>query len=165
MGEVDKRLREMGLALPEPPAPLAQYVPAKLVGDMVYCSGQLPMAEGGLRCTGQVGAGVALEEGRECARLCALNCLAAVKGVVGDLGRVAEVVQVRGFVNSAPGFDMQPEVVNGASELLVELFGDAGRHVRSAVGTNSLPRNAPVELEMVVRVAVSTGDARGKRGC
>ena len=152
MGLIERKLRELGLELPPAPKPLAQYVPAKRVANMILTSGQVPMRDGAPLCTGQVGGDVSLEQGRDCARLCALNALAAVKGLVGDLDAVAEVVQLRGFVNSAPGFGDQPEVLNAASELMVALFGEAGRHVRSAVGTNTLPRNLPVELEMVVRL-------------
>ena len=152
MDAVEARLKELGLELPPTPRPLAEYVPAKLVGDLVFVSGQGPVKEGKVAYAGKVGADLALEEGYECARLCALNCLAAVKGVVGSLERVEEVVQLRGFVNSAPGFDRQPEVLNGASELMVKLFGEKGRHARAALGTCSLPRNIAVELEMVVRV-------------
>ena len=152
MDAVEARLKELGLELPPTPRPLAEYVPAKLVGDLVFVSGQGPVKDGKVAYAGKVGADLALEEGYECARLCALNCLAAVKGVVGSLERVEEVVQLRGFVNSAPGFDRQPEVLNGASELMVKLFGEKGRHARAALGTCSLPRNIAVELEMVVRV-------------
>lgn len=152
MDAVEARLKELGLELPPTPRPLAEYVPAKLVGDLVFVSGQGPVKEGKVAYAGKVGADLALEEGYDCARLCALNCLAAVKGVVGSLERVEEVVQLRGFVNSAPGFDRQPEVLNGASELMVKLFGEKGRHARAALGTCSLPRNIAVELEMVVRV-------------
>jgi len=152
MDAVEARLKELGLELPPTPRPLAEYVPAKLVGDLVFVSGQGPVKDGKVAYAGKVGADLALEEGYDCARLCALNCLAAVKGVVGSLERVEEVVQLRGFVNSAPGFDRQPEVLNGASELMVKLFGEKGRHARAALGTCSLPRNIAVELEMVVRV-------------
>jgi enamine deaminase RidA (YjgF/YER057c/UK114 family) len=152
VGEIEAKLNRMGLALPAAQAPLAKYVPAKLVGDLVYCSGQVPIQGGALLHTGKLGAGVTVEEGYQCARLCALNALAAIKAAAGDLDRVAEVVQVRGYVNSAPEFAQQPEVVNGASELVVEVFGEAGRHTRVAVGAAALPRNAPVEVDMVVRV-------------
>ena len=152
MDEIESRLAELGMELPAAPSPLAQYVPAKAAGDLVFTSGQVPVKDGKLIHTGQVGADLTVEQGAECARLCALNCLAAVKSIVGSLDRVDDVVQLRGFVNSAPGFDRQPEVVNGASELVVQLFGEKGRHARSAVGTSALPRNVPVELEMIVRV-------------
>jgi len=152
VGQVEKRLEEMDLTLPEVAPPLAQYVPAKLVGDLVYCSGQLPVRDGAVIYKGHLGADLMLEEGVECARLCALNCLAAARSVIGDLDRVAEVVRVCGFVSSAPGFVTPHDVLNGASDLLVEVFGEAGRHVRAAVGVAALPANAPVEVEMILRV-------------
>jgi enamine deaminase RidA (YjgF/YER057c/UK114 family) len=152
MASIEDKLKELGLELPAAPKPLAQYVPAKRLANFVLTSGQVPMRDGVPLCTGQVGGEVSLEQGRECALLCALNALAAIKGLVGDLDAVAEVVQLRGFVNSAPGFGNQPEVLNAASELMVALFGEAGRHVRAAVGTNALPRNLPVELEVIVRL-------------
>ncbi len=152
MGEMERKLAEMGLALPAVAAPLAAYVPARRVGDRVYCSGQIPMKDGALLRTGRLGADVTIEEGRECARQCALNALAAVGAAAGGLDHVAEVVQVRGYVSCTPDFGQQPEVINGASDLLVELFGETGRHARAAVGVAALPRNAPVEVEMVVRV-------------
>ena len=152
MGKAEEKLKAMGLELPATLAPLAKYVPAKVVGNLVYCSGQLPMKGGALLHTGKVGAEVTVQQGYQCARLCALNALAAIRSAAGSLDRVAEVVQVHGYVSSAPDFDRQPEVVNGASEFLVEVFGDAGRHTRVAVGVAALPRNAPVEVDMVVRV-------------
>lgn len=152
MGSVEDRLHKLGLKLPDAPQPLAQYVPAKRVGDMVVTSGQVPGKAGEFLYLGTVGENVSTDEARACARQCALNALAAVKAVVGDLDSVAEVVSVRGFVASAQGFYEQPEVLNGASELMVQLFGEAGRHVRSAVGVNVLPRNVPVELELTVRI-------------
>lgn len=150
---IEERRRELGLELPEVPTPVAEYVPAKRVGDLVYVSGQGPIRAGRPVYVGQVGAEVSLEEGYQAAQLCALNCLAAVKALVGSLDRVEEIVQVRGFVNSAPDFHDQPKVVNGTSELLVKLFGDRGRHARAALGTSNLPSNIPVEIEMIVRVS------------
>lgn len=152
MSEVQDKLTAMGLELPPEPEPLARYVPAKRVGDMVYVSGQVPVRDGEFVHVGAVGSDLTVEQAQECARVCVLNALAAVKSVIGDLDGVAEIVQVRGFVNSAPGFGEQPEVLNAASELLVDLFGENGRHARAAVGTSALPRNLPVELEMIVRV-------------
>jgi enamine deaminase RidA (YjgF/YER057c/UK114 family) len=152
MGKVEQKLKELGLELPAVPAPLAQYVPAMKAGELLFVSGQVPLTEGRFLHTGKVGAEVTLEQARDCARLCALNCLAAAGTVIGDLDRIRQVVHVRGFVNCLPDFDRQPEVINGASELLVQVFGEAGRHARAAVGTSSLPRNAPVEIEMVLRV-------------
>ncbi|MHC4481650.1 MAG: RidA family protein [Planctomycetota bacterium] len=152
MGAIESRLAELGLALPAEVKALAQYVPARQVGELVFVSGQTPMRDGRFIHLGKVGVELTEEQGRECALQCALNGLAAVRDLVGTLDRVAEVVQLRGFVNSAPEFGRQPEVINAASELMVELFGESGRHARAAVGTCSLPRNIPVELEMLVRV-------------
>ncbi|MER8155183.1 RidA family protein [Streptomyces sp. NPDC094472] len=152
-GTVEDRLAGLGLTLPEVAAPLASYVPALRTGPYVYTSGQLPLVEGKLGVTGKVGAEVTPEEAKELARTCALNALAAVKSVVGDLDRVVRVVKVVGFVASAPDFTGQPGVVNGASELLGEALGDAGVHARSAVGVAVLPLDAPVEVEIQVEVA------------
>jgi enamine deaminase RidA (YjgF/YER057c/UK114 family) len=146
------RLAELGLTLPPVPVPVAAYVPAVRTGDLVFTSGQLPTVAGALTATGLVGAGVTAEQAKEMARTCALNALAAIDGVVG-LDNVVRVVKVVGFVASAPGFTGQPGVVNGASELIGAVFGEAGRHARSAVGVAILPLDAPVEVEMVVEVA------------
>ena len=145
------RLTELGIELPEVVAPLAAYVPAVRTGNLVYTSGQLPMQSGALPHTGKVGAQVRPEEGHALARICALNALAAVDALVG-LDAVARVVKVVGFVASAPNFNGQPAVVNGASELLGEVFGDAGKHARSAVGVSELPLDAPVEVELIVEL-------------
>ncbi|MGY1452270.1 RidA family protein [Streptomyces sp. SS8] len=152
-GSVESRLAELGLTLPEVVAPLASYVPAVLSGSYVYTAGQLPMVDGALPVTGKVGAEVTPEEARDLARICALNALAAVKSVAGDLDRIARVVKVVGFVASAPDFTGQPGVVNGASELLGEVLGDKGVHARSAVGVAVLPVDAPVEVEIQVELA------------
>ena len=149
----EQRLAELGLAVPEVAAPVAAYVPAVRSGNQVFTSGQLPMREGTLLTTGKVGAEVSVEEAVECARQCALNAIAAVRAEVGDLSRVARVVKVVAFVASVPGFTGQPGVANGASELLGSVFGDAGRHARSAVGVPVLPLDAPVEVEMTVEVS------------
>ena len=145
------RLRRLGVALPEVVAPLASYVPAVRTGNLVYTAGQLPMEAGRLAGTGKVGAEVSPEEGKAMARICALNALAAVNSLVG-IDAVTRVVKVVGFVASAPGFNGQPSVVNGASDLLVEVFGDNGAHARSAVGVSELPLDAPVEVELIVEV-------------
>ncbi len=149
---VEDKLKELGLALPEAPKPVAAYIPAKRVGDLVFISGQIPLKDGKIAYQGKVGAERTQQEGYEAARLCALNALAAVKALVGSLDAVEEIVQVRGYVNCTPDFGNHPEVINGASELLVELFGERGQHARAAVGVSGLPRDATVELEMVVRV-------------
>ncbi|MET8577816.1 RidA family protein [Streptomyces sp. NPDC005012] len=152
MSSVEARLAELGVTLPEVAAPLAAYQPAVRSGAYVYTSGQLPMIEGKLQVTGKVGAEVTPEEAKELARVCALNALAAVRSVAGDLDRVARVVKVVGFVASAPDFTGQPAVINGASELLGEVFGDKGVHARSAVGVAVLPLDAPVEVELQVEL-------------
>lgn len=146
------RLDQLGITLPEVVTPLAAYVPAVRTGNLVYTSGQLPMQAGKLATTGKVGAEVTPEDARAMARVCALNALAAVHALVG-IDAVARVVKVVGFVASAAGFNGQPGVVNGASELLAEVFGDSGAHARSAVGVSELPLDAPVEVELIVEVA------------
>lgn len=142
----------MGLVLPPVAAPIAAYVPAVRSGSLVFTSGQLPTVGGELVAAGLLGADVSLEQGVECARICALNALAAVRDLVGELSAVRRVVKVAGFVASADGFFEQPQVLNGASVLFGEVFGDAGKHARSAVGVGALPRNAPVEVELIVEV-------------
>jgi enamine deaminase RidA (YjgF/YER057c/UK114 family) len=149
----EERLAALGLSVPSPAAPVAAYVPAVRSGSLVWTSGQLPMVDGKLAATGKVGADVTPERARELAQICALNAIAAVKGEIGDLGRVTRVVKVVGFVASVPSFTGQPGVVNGASELIGEVFGAFGVHARSAVGVAVLPLDAPVEVEMVVEFA------------
>ncbi len=145
------RLGELGVVLPQVAAPLASYIPAVRAGNLVYTAGQLPLVAGKLARTGKVGAEVSAEEGKAMARVCALNALAAVDALVG-IDAVRQVVKVVGFVASAPGFNGQPSVVNGASDLLAEVFGDEGVHARSAVGVSELPMDAPVEVELIVEV-------------
>jgi enamine deaminase RidA (YjgF/YER057c/UK114 family) len=149
----EERLTELGLSLPVESAPLAAYVPAVRSGNLVFTSGQLPRLGGELQASGKVGAEVDAARAKELAATCALNALAAVKAEIGDLGKVRRVVKVVGFVASAPDFTGQPGVINGASELLGEVFGDAGVHARSAVGVAVLPLDSPVEVEIVVEVA------------
>lgn len=149
---VNERLSEMGLVLPEVAVPLASYIPAQRSGSYVYTSGQLPLVAGELIATGKVGAEVDEATAVECARTCALNALAAVASVVGDLDRIVQVVKVVGFVASDPSFTAQPAVINGASDLLGAVLGDAGTHARSAVGVAVLPKDAPVEVELIVEV-------------
>jgi enamine deaminase RidA (YjgF/YER057c/UK114 family) len=145
------RLKELGIELPGVAKPLASYVPAVRSGDLVYTSGQLPMQAGKLAATGKLGDDVTPEQGKALARICALNALAAVDSLVG-IDAVTQVVKVVGFVASAAGFNGQPDVVNGASHLLAEVFGDHGSHARSAVGVAELPLDSPVEVELVVEV-------------
>jgi enamine deaminase RidA (YjgF/YER057c/UK114 family) len=146
-----RKLDQLGLELPTVVPPVANYVPAVRTGAFVYTSGQLPMVDGALAATGKVGAEVTAEQAADLARTCALNALAAVDGLVG-IDSVVKVVKVVGFVASAPGFSGQPGVLNGASDVLGEIFGDVGVHARSAVGVSELPLNAPVEVELVVEV-------------
>lgn len=150
--QVEARLAAIGLALPEVAAPVAAYIPAVRSGNLVFTSGQLPFVDGKLPRTGKVGAELTVDEAAELARTCAVNAIAAAKTVIGDLDRVVRVVKVLGFVASAPDFTAQPQVVNGASNLLKEAFGESGAHARSAVGVAVLPLDAPVEVEMVVEV-------------
>jgi enamine deaminase RidA (YjgF/YER057c/UK114 family) len=147
-----ERLAELGITLPPVAGPLAAYVPAVRFGDLVFTSGQLPSVAGQLMAVGKVGAEVSAEDGAACARTAVLNALAAVADEAGDIDAIARIVKVVIFVASGPGFTGQPQVGNGASELLQEVFGDAGRHARSAVGVASLPLDAPVEVELVVAV-------------
>ena len=152
MGAVEERLFALGLTVPEVVPPVAAYVPAVRSGSYVYTSGQLPMQSGALLATGKVGAEVDAERANELAAVCALNAIAALKSVIGDLDRVVRIVKVVGFVASDPSFTGQPGVMNGASELLGAAFGDAGVHARSAVGVAVLPLDAPVEVELVAEV-------------
>ena len=153
MSTPEDKIRELGLEIPDVVAPLASYVPTARSGAYVYTSGQLPIAKGELGATGKVGAEVDPERAAELAKVCALNAIAAVRAEIGELSKVKRIVKVVGFVASAPDFYGQPQVINGASDLLGEVFGDAGRHARSAVGVAVLPLNAPVEVEIVVAVS------------
>lgn len=152
MATPEERLMELGLSVPDVPKPVAAYVPAVRSGSYVYTSGQLPTRDGKLLRTGKVGDAVTVEQAVECAQQCALNAIAAVRSMVGDLSDVVRVVKVVVFVASAPDFTGQPGVANGASKLIGTVFGDAGQHARSAVGAAALPLDAPVEVEMVVEV-------------
>jgi enamine deaminase RidA (YjgF/YER057c/UK114 family) len=152
MTSPEERIALLGLQLPGVAAPLASYVPTARAGSLVYTAGQLPIVEGELVETGRVGSEVTPERAAELARICALNAIAAVKAEVGELSRVTRIVKVVGFVASSADFYGQPQVVNGASDLLGEVFGEAGRHARSAVGVAVLPRNAPVEVELIAEI-------------
>jgi enamine deaminase RidA (YjgF/YER057c/UK114 family) len=149
----ERRLKELGIELPLPPKPLATYVPAVRAGDLLFLSGVLPMREGQLAFTGKLGRELTVEQGAESARLAILNALAIAKQDLGTLDRITRIVKVVGHVASAEGFVQQPQVLNGASDLLVEIFGEAGRHVRVAVGAAELPRGAPVEIELILSVS------------
>jgi enamine deaminase RidA (YjgF/YER057c/UK114 family) len=152
MGKVESKLNELNLSLPEAPKPVAAYIPAKQSGNLVFTAGQLPMVNGELISKGLLGQDVEIDEANKAARICTLNALAAIKGVVGDLDRVKQIVRVVGYVASVPIFTQQPAVVNGASELLLEIFGENGKHARSAVGIAVLPLNASVEIELTVEI-------------
>ena len=152
MPNVEQKLTQLGLVLPETPKPVAAYIPAKQAGNLIFTAGQLPMVNGELISKGLLGQDVEIEEANKAARICTLNALAAIKGVVGDLDRIKQIVRVVGYVASVPTFTQQPAVVNGASELLLEIFGESGKHARSAVGMAVLPLNASVEIELIVEV-------------
>ncbi|MCU1507412.1 MAG: hypothetical protein QOG18_2278 [Microbacteriaceae bacterium] len=153
MSKLDDRLAELGVEIPDVVKPVAAYIPAVVTGNLVYTSGQLPMASGTLLATGKVGAGVSAETARDLARVCALNALAAAKSAIGSLDRVTRVVKVVGFVASDPSFTGQPGVINGASDLLKQIFDEAGVHARSAVGVAVLPLDSPVEVELILEFA------------
>jgi enamine deaminase RidA (YjgF/YER057c/UK114 family) len=152
LGRIEGNLANLGLVLPAISKPVAAYVPAKQSGKLVFTAGQLPMVNGELISKGLLGQDIEIEDANKAARICTLNALAAIKGVIGDLDRIKQVVRVVGYVASVPTFTQQPAVVNGASELLIEIFGDSGKHARSAVGMAVLPMNASVEIELTVEV-------------
>ena len=152
MSTPEQRLADLGIDLPHPAAPLAAYVPAVRTGDLVYVSGQLPLLDGKPVAVGRLGGDVGLEEGQAAAQRCAINVIAVLKAELGDLGRVARVVKLTGFVASEPDFTEQAKVVNGASDLFAEVFGDRGTHARAAIGTAALPLGVPVEVEAIVEV-------------
>lgn len=153
MGHIDARLKELGIVIPEVATPVASYVPAQVTGNLLYTAGQLPFFDGALIATGKVGGEVSPTDAIELARVCTLNALAAAQSVLGSLDRVKQVVKVNGFVASTPDFIGQPGVLNGASELLGEIFGDIGKHARAAVGVAVLPLDAPVEVELILEFA------------
>ena len=152
MTTVESRILQLGLTLPATPIPLASYIPAKKTGNLVFTAGQLPMLKGDLILKGLLGRDVEIEAAKNAAKICTLNALAAIKGVIEDLDRIKQVVRVVGYVASVPTFTEQPAIVNGASELLLEIFGEKGKHARSAVGMAVLPLNASVEIELTVEV-------------
>jgi enamine deaminase RidA (YjgF/YER057c/UK114 family) len=152
MGHFETKIIGLNLILPDAPKPVAAYIPAKQTGNLVFTAGQLPMVNGELISKGLLGQDVEIDEANKAARICTLNALAAIKGVIGDLDRVKQVVRVVGYVASVSTFTQQPAVVNGASELLLEIFGENGKHARSAVGMAVLPLNASVEIELTVEV-------------
>lgn len=149
---IEEKLKQMGIEIPEAAKPLAAYIPALKVGNLIMTSGQVPVSEGTIKFQGKVGKDLTEEKGQEAAKLCAINCLSAVKSLIGNLDNVKKIVKLTAFVNSAEGFIAQPKVANGASEFIVEVLGDVGKHVRSAVGVSELPLNSAVEIEMIVEV-------------
>jgi enamine deaminase RidA (YjgF/YER057c/UK114 family) len=151
-GEIEARLEKLGLTLPSAPNPVANYVPFLIAGELLFISGQVSKAGDGSMVTGQLGDSVALETGQHAARLSALNLLAQAKAALGSLDRIEQVMRLTGFVSCAPSFGDHPKVINGASDLLVEVLGDKGRHTRSAVGVASLPMNAAVEIDAILKV-------------
>ena len=149
---IEEKIKELGLFLPEAPKPLAAYIPAIVTGKLVMTAGQVPIISGEMKYKGKVGVDVTLDEAKKAAELCALNCLSVIKGVIGDLNKIERIIKLAVFVNSADNFVGQPSVANGASELMEKLFGENGKHVRSAVGVNELPRDAAVEIEMIAEL-------------
>lgn len=152
-GSIDSKLKSLGIDLPQAAAPAANYVPWVISGNQVFVSGQLPMEAGKIAVAGRLGDNVSLEDGQRAARLCAINILAQAKAALGDLDRVTRIVRLGGFVASADNFTDQPKVVNGASDLMVEVFGDKGRHARAAVGVNTLPLGVAVEIDAIIEFA------------
>lgn len=153
MSRVEEKLSQMGMELPEAPAPAGAYVPCVRTGNLVFVSGQIPRVKGEVRFRGHVGGELSVDDGAKAAQICALNALSALKQELGSLDAIRRIVKVTGFVSSGPGFHQQPKVVDGASLLLAELYGDKGMHARAAVGVNELPLGVAVELEMIVEVA------------
>ena len=152
-GSIDARLSELGIELPEAKAPLANYVPCVRTGNLLFVSGQVPLGANGLEFVGRCGSEYGIEEGRAAARLCALNILAQAKAALGSLDHVKRIVKVNGYVNSTPDFNDHPKVINGASDLFADVFGEAGRHARAAIGVANLPSGVAVEVEAVLEVA------------
>ncbi|MGC8536797.1 MAG: RidA family protein [Rhizomicrobium sp.] len=153
-GTIDRRLSELGIVLPQPPAPVASYIPYVTTGHLVFISGQIPLENGQIRYAGTLGKDMSLDEGKAAARMCGINLIAQLKAACGgDLDRVRRCIRLGVFVNAIAGFGQHPEVANGASDLMLEVFGDHGRHARAAVGAGSLPRNVAVEVEAVFEIA------------
>jgi len=148
----EEKLKELGIEIPEAPKPLASYIPAAISGNFVYTAGQVPLEGGKLNYTGLVGKDISIEDAQKAAKVCAINCLSVIKSVIGDLNKIERILKLTVFVASSDGFVDQPKVANGASDFIVEVFGEKGKHVRSAVGVSGLPINAPVEIEMIAEL-------------
>ncbi|MEJ2103074.1 MAG: RidA family protein [Ignavibacteriaceae bacterium] len=149
---IEEKINQMGIEIPEAAKPLAAYIPALKVENLIMTSGQVPVSNGVIKFQGKVGKDLSEDEGKEAAKLCAINCLSAVKSLIGNLDKIKRIIKLTVFVNSSTGFTAQPKVANGASEFIVEVFGDIGKHARSAVGVSELPLNSAVEIEMIVEV-------------
>ncbi len=149
---IEEKIAQLGFSIPAAPKPLASYIPAIRTGDLVFTAGQLPMKDGSLAYKGKLGKELTEEDGKKAAQVCALNCLSVIKGEIGNLDNISNVIKLTVFVSSAEGFINHPQVANGASDLIKEIFGENGKHVRSAVGVAELPLGAPVEIEMIVKV-------------
>ncbi len=152
MSVIEDHLKELGITLPSPPMPVASYVPCTISGNIVFVSGQIPIADGAIKYVGKLGVDVPLEAGQAAAQLCAINVLAQLKAAIGDLDRVTRCLKLGVFINAAPDYTQQPEVANGASDLIAAVFGDAGKHARAAVGVGSLPRGVAVEVDAVFEI-------------
>lgn len=150
---IEEKIKQLGFELPELAKPLAAYVPAKLVGNLVMTSGQVPLVNGEVKYKGKVGKDISEEDAIKAAQVCALNCIAAIKSVVGELEKIEEIVKLTVFVNSTEDYSAHPKIANGASELILNIFGEKGKHVRSAVGVSGLPLNSAVEIEMIARTS------------
>ena len=153
MGKVEDRLRELGIEIPDVPTPLGSYKPASVSGNLIFVSGQLPFEDGRLLLEGKVGAEVSIEEGMRAAKACSVNALAVMSTELGSLERVKRIIKITGYVASSPGFHNQANVINGASDLFYQVFGDNGRHARAAVGVSELPLNSPVEIELIAEIS------------
>jgi len=152
MSIIEARLKELGVTLPTPPMPVASYVPVTISGNIVFVSGQIPIADGAIKYVGKLGVDVPMEAGQAAAQLCAINILAQLKAAIGDLDRVVKCLRLGVFINAAPDYSQHPEVANGASDLIAALFGDAGKHARAAVGVGSLPRGVAVEVDATFEI-------------
>lgn len=153
MSKVEERIRQLGYELPDPPKPVASYVPATRVGNIIYISGQGVTKDGMPLMQGHIGAELTCQDGYKAAEICAVNALSVLRDEIGDLDKVKKIIKVLGFVNSAPGFDEQPLVINGFSDFIEKVFGEQGKHARSAISANELPFGTPVEVEMIVEVS------------